>query len=201
MGVDPDPCLRREGTRSACRRSSSWERPRLGGRRSTGSIEAWGGSFPRSGNGSVLVVDTDDVVAGYARLHGGRGELGARARRQSVAHVGGRGHLTGAQRHPQRVQRQAAGRPTRVRPHLHPLLLARCLAGGRRAPAAGASTGRDSRRHHPRRLDLGSPVGTAWELAQAWPDAELLVIGDSGHTGSDAMREAALAATERFKPT
>jgi proline iminopeptidase len=49
------------------------------------------------------------------------------------------------------------------------------------------------------RLDLGSPVGTAWELAQAWPDAELVVVSDSGHTGSDAMRQAALAATERFK--
>ena len=49
------------------------------------------------------------------------------------------------------------------------------------------------------RLDLGSPLSTAWELARAWPDAELVVVGDSGHTGSDAMRDAALAATERFK--
>jgi proline iminopeptidase len=48
-------------------------------------------------------------------------------------------------------------------------------------------------------LDLGSPVATAWELVHAWPDAELVVVRDSGHTGSDAMREAALAATERFK--
>jgi proline iminopeptidase len=49
------------------------------------------------------------------------------------------------------------------------------------------------------RLDLGSPVATAWELARAWPGAELLVVDDSGHTGSDTTREAALAATERFK--
>ena len=49
------------------------------------------------------------------------------------------------------------------------------------------------------RLDLGSPVATAWELVRAWPDAELLVIADAGHTGSDAMREAALVATGRFK--
>jgi proline iminopeptidase len=49
------------------------------------------------------------------------------------------------------------------------------------------------------RLDLGSPYSTAWELANAWPDAELVVIGDSGHTGSDSMRDAALVATERFK--
>jgi len=49
------------------------------------------------------------------------------------------------------------------------------------------------------RLDLGSPVATAWELACTWPDSELVVVGDSGHTGSDTMRAEALAATERFK--
>jgi proline iminopeptidase len=48
------------------------------------------------------------------------------------------------------------------------------------------------------RTDLGSPVRTAWELAQAWPDAELVVIGDSGHTGSAAMRDGILAAIDRF---
>jgi proline iminopeptidase len=49
------------------------------------------------------------------------------------------------------------------------------------------------------RLDLGSPLATAWELTHAWRNAELVVVADSGHTGSDAMRQAALAATERFK--
>ena len=48
------------------------------------------------------------------------------------------------------------------------------------------------------RFDLGSPLGTAWELAEAWPAAELRVIGDSGHTGSDAMRREILAVTDRF---
>jgi proline iminopeptidase len=48
------------------------------------------------------------------------------------------------------------------------------------------------------RLDLGSPVGTAWELAQVWPDAELVVIEDSGHTGSDAMRDEVRRALARF---
>jgi proline iminopeptidase len=37
------------------------------------------------------------------------------------------------------------------------------------------------------RHDLGGPVGVAWELAQLWPDARLVVIEDSGHTGSDTM--------------
>jgi proline iminopeptidase len=49
------------------------------------------------------------------------------------------------------------------------------------------------------RLDLGSPLATAWELTHAWRNAELVVVSDSGHTGSDAMRQAALAASERFK--
>ncbi len=48
------------------------------------------------------------------------------------------------------------------------------------------------------RNDLGGPVVTAWELAQAWPDAELIVIEDSGHTGSAAMEQALLGAVNRF---
>jgi proline iminopeptidase len=48
------------------------------------------------------------------------------------------------------------------------------------------------------RHDLGSPVGTAWELAQAWPGSELVVVADSGHTGSDAMRRLAVETTNRF---
>jgi proline iminopeptidase len=48
------------------------------------------------------------------------------------------------------------------------------------------------------RLDMGSPVGTAWELAQAWPDAELVVIDDSGHTGSGTMREEILRTVDRL---
>jgi proline iminopeptidase len=48
------------------------------------------------------------------------------------------------------------------------------------------------------RLDLGSPLGTAWELARVWHDAELIVIPDSGHTGSDAMRREIVGALDRF---
>jgi proline iminopeptidase len=48
------------------------------------------------------------------------------------------------------------------------------------------------------RHDLGSPVATAWELARAWPGAELVVVADSGHTGSETMRCLALETTDRF---
>jgi proline iminopeptidase len=47
------------------------------------------------------------------------------------------------------------------------------------------------------RLDLGSPAMTAWELARAWPDAELHLV-DTGHTGGGAMTEQLIAATDRF---
>ncbi|WP_432253229.1 prolyl aminopeptidase [Streptomyces sp. HNM1019] len=48
------------------------------------------------------------------------------------------------------------------------------------------------------RLDLGSPLKSAWELSKAWPDAELKVIDDSGHTGSPTLRAAVLEAIARF---
>ncbi len=49
------------------------------------------------------------------------------------------------------------------------------------------------------RLDLGSPLVTAWELAQAWPDAELVIVRGAGHSSADpGMSEAAIAATDHF---
>lgn len=51
------------------------------------------------------------------------------------------------------------------------------------------------------RADLGGPVVTAWELANAWPGSELIIVEDSGHTGSGAMGEALHAAGERLYAT
>jgi proline iminopeptidase len=49
------------------------------------------------------------------------------------------------------------------------------------------------------RLDLGAPLVTAWELALAWPDGELVVVGGAGHSSGDpGMREAVIAAIDRF---
>jgi proline iminopeptidase len=48
------------------------------------------------------------------------------------------------------------------------------------------------------RLDISAPLDTAWELAHAWPGAELAVIEDSGHKGSAAMSAALYGAFERF---
>jgi proline iminopeptidase len=48
------------------------------------------------------------------------------------------------------------------------------------------------------RLDLGGPMITAWELARAWPGAELHAIADSGHTGSGEMGATIGRALDRF---
>lgn len=48
------------------------------------------------------------------------------------------------------------------------------------------------------RNDLGGPVITAWELARAWPGAELVVIEDSGHTGSAAMGRELISTLDRL---
>jgi len=49
------------------------------------------------------------------------------------------------------------------------------------------------------RLDLGSPLVTAWELAQAWPKSELVIVNGAGHAATDpGMSAALIAATDRF---
>lgn len=47
------------------------------------------------------------------------------------------------------------------------------------------------------RLDLGGPLDVAWQLARAWPDAELRPVG-TGHGGGDSMTAVVLEATGRF---
>ena len=49
------------------------------------------------------------------------------------------------------------------------------------------------------RLDLAGPPITAWQLAQAWPDAELIILPNTGHTSADAtMVDAIVTATDRL---
>jgi proline iminopeptidase len=49
------------------------------------------------------------------------------------------------------------------------------------------------------RLDVQAPLRTAWELANAWPHAELVIVEGAGHSTSDrGMNEAIVAATNRF---
>jgi proline iminopeptidase len=48
------------------------------------------------------------------------------------------------------------------------------------------------------RLDLSCPAATAWELARAWPGAELLIDDHSGHHGSDTKRAWMLSTLAKF---
>jgi proline iminopeptidase len=48
------------------------------------------------------------------------------------------------------------------------------------------------------RLDLSCPVDTAYELAGAWPGAELFVCDESGHRGSSTKGDFLYAALVRF---
>ncbi|WP_395361719.1 prolyl aminopeptidase [Streptomyces sp. YH02] len=48
------------------------------------------------------------------------------------------------------------------------------------------------------RLDMGGPLGTAWELSRAWPDAELHVVETAGHLGGKETGQLILAALDRF---
>jgi proline iminopeptidase len=48
-------------------------------------------------------------------------------------------------------------------------------------------------------LDLGNLLGTPWELAQAWPGSELILIDDAGHDSSaPGIADTLVAATRRF---
>jgi proline iminopeptidase len=48
------------------------------------------------------------------------------------------------------------------------------------------------------RNDLGGGAYTPWELARGWPGAELIIVGDSGHTGSTTMTDEMHAAADRL---
>ena len=46
------------------------------------------------------------------------------------------------------------------------------------------------------RFDVSSPLDVAWNLSQAWPGSQLIVVDDAGH--SLGLDEPILAATRRF---
>ena len=48
-------------------------------------------------------------------------------------------------------------------------------------------------------LDIGGPVDVPWQLAQAWPGAELKVVREAGHHGSARTLQLILEASARFE--
>ena len=50
------------------------------------------------------------------------------------------------------------------------------------------------------RYDMVCPIATAFELHEAWPEADYIVIPDAGHSAMDPpIRAALVRTTERFK--
>jgi proline iminopeptidase len=48
------------------------------------------------------------------------------------------------------------------------------------------------------RLDIASPLGVAWRLAQAMPRATLHVVEAEGHAGESMTNQLLVEATDRF---
>jgi proline iminopeptidase len=71
------------------------------------------------------------------------------------------------------------------------------LSDGQLLADVGRISGVPGRLVHGRN-DIGCPPQTAWELAKAWPAAQLALIDDSGHTGSPAFAGAIAAAIADF---
>lgn len=52
------------------------------------------------------------------------------------------------------------------------------------------------------RYDVCTPMMTAWDLHRAWPEAELVVVDDAGHSAAEpGIARALVAATDRFAST
>lgn len=49
------------------------------------------------------------------------------------------------------------------------------------------------------RFDFQAPIGNAWELRRAWPQAELVVVEDAGHSMNEALDRELVRATDRFR--
>jgi proline iminopeptidase len=50
------------------------------------------------------------------------------------------------------------------------------------------------------RYDMCTPMRTAWDLHQAWPEAELVIVPDAGHAFTEpGIRDALITATDRFR--
>lgn len=51
------------------------------------------------------------------------------------------------------------------------------------------------------RLDLSSPPDIAWQLAQAWPAAQLHIVAGAGHSAGGATSDHVIDALDRFAST
>ncbi|WP_242902396.1 prolyl aminopeptidase [Actinomadura terrae] len=80
------------------------------------------------------------------------------------------------------------------------------IANGGFLPEEGLLAGVDRVRHIPAvivngRYDIKTPPDQAWDLHQAWPEAEFTIVEDAGHGGSEpGTLHRLVEATDRFRP-
>jgi len=48
------------------------------------------------------------------------------------------------------------------------------------------------------RFDLQAPIGWAWDLRRAWPNAELVIVDGAGHDASSSITQQLARATDKF---
>ncbi|WP_207922869.1 hypothetical protein [Micromonospora sp. KC606] len=95
------------------------------------------------------------------------------------------------------VDRPSAARTALVRTCAHDFSHGAWLAEGELIRDAGRSAGIPGVLIHGR-LDLGSPLTTAWEPHRAWPGSELVVVEGVGHLGTRETRRHLRQACDRF---
>ena len=206
VGLDADPRLRRAAPAAGLGDRDRRASPPPGGRRSTGSTAGVGRFFPeewervprrRAGRGARRRprrrVRAPDGAPRPRRPGAGRPRL---------APLGGRRDLPGAERLTGAYS-DRPGRTPGVRADLRPLLLPRRLARGGRAAARRRPARRHPRGPAPRAPRSGRSARHRLGAGPAWPDAELVIVGDSGHKGSgdDACAAAGCAGPIRCRVT
>ena len=157
--------------------------------------EAW----ERFGSGADEAERDGDLVAAYYRLLHVQTDLAVQgARRRGMVPLGG------CSPHPYpggyaQPPLWGPGVPHDVRPNRHSLLSSGGLVGTKMNFSRHANRlAGDPRRSGAWTSRSGRyPLDSAWQLARAWPDAELRVV-ETGHTGGDPMTATIVEATNRF---
>ena len=141
-----------------------------------------------------------DLVAAYHRLlHERPGEAAARARSTAVVRLGGRGLSLEPGWTPNPRYSDAAFRMTFARVVTHYFQHRAWLRDDQLLAEAHRLADIPGTLVHGR-FDIGSPADAAWQLAQAWPGAQLNLV-DTGHAGGEEMTTRLIEATNRFART
>lgn len=154
--------------------------------------------FPQEWERFRALVPDGDLLAGYARLLADP-DPAVRRRAADEFHAWEDATIS---LEPNGVPHAYSDRPpvellSRARICTHYFAHGAFLADGILLRDAGRLAGIPATLIHGR-FDLGSPLRTAWELHRAWPGSELVVVDDSGHTGTEAFRDRKRAALDAY---